>query len=242
MNHRAIKMGLILLGAGLLLAGCATKSDEVGAEIRKSLGVTNDTLEKTENSVERNYDPKVILKRAEAYYEKKEYIEATGEYQHFMDLHPLHEWADYALFKLGMSYFRQIGTIDRDPEPVQKALGAFQRLLSVYPHTKYAEESQAKIKACKEALARYQLYVGRFYYKKAAYPAAMARFKQILETYPDIPATAEALYYLGLTYYHQGGSSQAAATLQDLLTRYPQTPYREEAQRLLARLNGAETP
>lgn len=234
-------LGLVLFSV-YLLAGCAAKSDEVGDEIRKSLGVTKDTLEKTENSVERNYDPKVILKRAEAYYEKKEYIEATGEYQHFMDLHPLHEWADYALFKLGMSYFRQIGTIDRDPEPVQKAMGAFQRLLSVYPHTKYAEEAQEKIKAFKEALAQYQLYVGHFYYKKASYPAAIARFKQVLETYPDIPATAEALYYLGLTYYHQGSDSEATASLQDLLTRYPRTPYREEARRLLTRLNGVESP
>jgi outer membrane protein assembly factor BamD len=232
----------VLLAATLFVAGCATSPDEPGAEIRKGLGVTRDAPEKTENSLERNYDPKVILKRAEAFYEREEYIEAAAEYQHFIDLHPLHEWADYALFRLGMSHFRRIGTIDRDPEPVQKAMETFQRLLSVYPQTQYADEVRSRIRACQEILARNQLYVGRFYFKKAAYPAAIARFKQILSTYPDLPAAPEALYYLGLAYYKQGSPGEAIASLRDLLARYPDTPYREDAEELLTRLDGTVIP
>jgi outer membrane protein assembly factor BamD len=242
LNGNRIIIRIVFIGIYLLFVGCASKQDELGAEIRKTLGVKKDTLKKTENSIERNYDPKVILKRAEAYYEKGDYIEAIGEYQRFMDLHPYHEWADYALFKLGISYFQQMRTIDRDPEPIQKALETFQKLLSVYPQTQYAEEANKKIRVCQEALADHQLYVGHFYYKKAAYLAAIARFMQLLETYPDLPQTEEALYFLGLAYYYHGEADEASTRLEELLDRYPKTPHRKEAQQLLARINGTSTP
>ena len=130
--------------------GCAATNDPLGADIREALGVTKNSAEETKDDVKRNYDPKVILKRAEALYQAGEYIEAIGEYQHFLDLHPLHEWADYAQLKLGMSYFQQFTTIDRDPEPVQKALESFQKLVTTYPNTKYTDEAQKRIAACQE--------------------------------------------------------------------------------------------
>jgi outer membrane protein assembly factor BamD len=228
----------VLIGTGILLGGCSTPKEPFGAEIRKTLGVKKDTLEKTENSAEKNYDAKVILKRAEAYYEKDDFIEAAGEYQHFIDLHPLHEWADYAQFKLGMSYFHQIRTIDRDPEPTQNALSAFQKFLSVYPDSEYADEARKRIRLCETYLAEHLLYVGRFYYKKGAYPAAINRFNSLLVAYPDLPPAEEAVYYLGLSYYYSENPDQAASHLRDLVDRYPDSPYRKPVEKLLARLNG----
>ena len=233
-NQIALRaFSVILLPFFLMLSGCATHNEELGAEIREGLGVTRDTLEKTEKSAEKNYDPTVILKRAEAYYQNKDYIEAAGEYQHFLDLHPLHKWADYAMYKLGMSHFHQIRTIDRDPEPVRKALETFQKLLSVFPEVEYVEEAKLKIKACQQLLAEHQLYVGRFYYKKGSYPAAIERFNYLLQTYPDLPTSEDGLYYLGMSYYYSGDISQATVHFRDLLSRYPGTDHQESVSRLL---------
>lgn len=218
--------------------GCAATHDPLGADIRKALGVTKNSAEETKDSIERNYDPKVILKRAEALYQEGEYIEAVGEYQHFLDLHPLHEWADYALLKLGMSYFQQFTTIDRDPEPVQKARESFQKLLTTYPNTKYADEAQKRMASCQERLARYQFYVGHFYYKKEAYPAAIHRFEQVLAAYPDDPVAADSLYYLALAYEQQGKAELAVRRLQNLVEKYPDSPYQSKARQMLSRLNG----
>lgn len=242
LNLYSNKVSVVLIGTCFFLLSCSAQKDELGAEIRKSLGVTKDTIEETENSIEKHYDPQVILKRAEAYYEEKEFMEAIGEYRHFVDLHPLHQWSDYALFKLGMSHFRQMKTIDRDPEPVRKALETFEKLLSVYPQTDYREEAKEKIKDCREALAKHEFYVGHFYYKKTAYPAAIARFRQLLETYPDLPQAEEALYYLGLTFHDQGKNSEALSHFEKLLDRYPETPHRKDVQQLLARINGMPNP
>jgi outer membrane protein assembly factor BamD len=229
-------IAVFTLAVCLTAAGCATPNDPLGADIRKELGVTKNSAEETKDDVKRNYDPKIILKRAEALYQQGDYIEAVGEYQHFLDLHPLHEWADYAQLKLGLSYFQQFTTIDRDPEPDQKALESFQKLLTTYPNTKYADEARKRISVCRERLAQYQFYVGHFYYKQEAYPAAIHRFEQILTTYPNEPVIADTLYYLALAYERSGKAEQAVNRLQDLIAKYPDSPYHIKARQLLDQL------
>ncbi|MCE9536872.1 MAG: hypothetical protein K8R65_10760, partial [Nitrospirae bacterium] len=45
------------------------------------------------DTIEKNYDPNVIMKRGEAFFEKEEYTEAIVEYNHFLDLHRTHTLA-----------------------------------------------------------------------------------------------------------------------------------------------------
>ena len=244
MDRHLVKKPVLFLILSLLLSmgSCASQDEELGKEIRKALEITKDTLEKTEDSPEKNYDPKVILMRAEAFYQEKRYEEALVEYQHFLDLHPLHEWASYSLFKLGMSYFRQIQTTDRDQEPTQKALETFQNFLSVYSDSEYAGKTKEMIKTCNEILAKNHLYIGRFYYKKEAYPAAIVRFEELLSSFPDQPETGDALYYLAWSYYQQEKPDQASSHLKRLLSDFPQTPYQKSARKLLDRIEKTKDP
>ncbi|HEY5595439.1 MAG TPA: outer membrane protein assembly factor BamD, partial [Nitrospiria bacterium] len=147
-----------------------------------------------------------------------------------------------AQLKLGMSYFEPFTTIDRDPEPVQKALATFRKLLTAFPNTTYADEARKRIAICEERLGRYQFYVGRFYFKQEAYPAAVYRFQQILTFYPNHPLVADALYYTALSYVKEGKAELAAASLEDLIAKYPDSPYRSQAHQMLARLNGKPVP
>lgn len=226
----------------LFMLSCASQEEELGKEIRKTLNITKDTLEKTEDSPERNYDPKVILMRAEAFYIDKMYSEAVVEYQHFLDLHPLHEWASYSLFKLGISYFRQIQTVDRDQEPTRKALETFQNFLSVYPDSEYTTKAKEMILTCNEILAESHLYIGRFYYKKKAYPAAIVRFEELLSSFPDLSQSEDALYYLAWSYYKQENTKQASSYLERLLSDFPQNRYQKPARKLLDRLRKMRAP
>lgn len=236
-------IGLLSVWAILSAAlGCATANDPLGADIRKELGVTKNSAEETKDSLERTYDPKVILKRAESLYQQGQFIEAAGEYQHFLDLHPLHQWADYAQLKLGMSHFKQFTTIDRDSGPVQKALESFQKLLTTYPSTQYADDAKKRIAVSRERLAQHQFYVGHFYYKKEAYPAAIYRFEHILATYPNDTVAAGTLYYLALSYERQGKADEAKVRLQDLIAKFPNSPYRIKARQNLARIGGKPEP
>lgn len=235
---KPIRSLLSLLFLLLILYGCATKEPDYGADIRSVLGVDENIPQATDGSIEKYYDPITIIKRAEAFYEKGEYVEAVDEYKHFVSLHPLHEFAHYAQFKLGLSYLKQARTIDRDPEPFIMALQAFNKLLANYPMTKYYADAKEKIKFCKENLARHEFYVGNFYYKQENYSAAIYRFKKIADEYSDTEVLEDALYMIAVSYRKLGDTTLAEKNLIDLLNRHPDPKYKVRAEKLLTSLNG----
>jgi outer membrane protein assembly factor BamD len=230
----------ILSGSFLILAfGCASVKDEIDPSIQAELQEALNRAPTDELS--KSYDPLSLLQKAENFYKEKNFVEAAGEYEYFLNLHPLHRWAPYAQYKLGLSYFHQIPTVDRDIEPVLKALTAFQKLLDLYNDSPYREDASKKIRICQEHLAEREFYIGLHYYKKSAYPAAIARLEGIVQAYPETRAAEKAMYYLALSHQGLGESDKARQGLKELLEKYPATPYREEIQRLLSSSNGHET-
>ncbi len=213
----------------VLLQGCSWFSPEPEEPFLPNLEIDQKILEATEGSLEKSYDPLTLIKRAEAYYRDKSYIEAAGEFQRFLDLHPLHRLSGYVHFKLGMSYFHQIRAIDQDQEPLQKALHTFQNFLVKYPVSPYFELALEKASICQERLAAYQVYVGRFYFKRKSYPAAVSRFQVVLRDFNETPSVSDALFYLALSYRLSGAPEKAVLAFQELLTRFPNGPYHQKA-------------
>src|SRR5438093_451925 len=157
---------------GLLLASCSSTSKNQQAKDKTAIPVTDadEQVLKTD-PIERNYDPHVIMKRAEAFFEKEDYAEAAVEYQHFLDLHRAHMLAPYAQYRLGLSHYKQVTTLDRDPEHVRQTIEAMEKLLKEYPGSAYELDAHTKIKEGREHLAAYEIYVGKHYYRQAAYLA-----------------------------------------------------------------------
>ncbi|MEK6526040.1 MAG: outer membrane protein assembly factor BamD [Nitrospirota bacterium] len=192
------------------------------------------------DTIEKNYDPNVIMKRAEAFFEKEEYPEAIIEYQHFLDLHRVHVLAPYAQFKLGESHFKMVKTVDRDPDPVYKALEAFEKLQKDYSGSRYDSEAAEKIRQCHNMIAQAHLFVGQFYYRRDAYLAAARRFELILNQYPEMDVAADAVYHLAVTYSDLGADEWARETLAMLAERYPDNKFKSESKQLLAALNAKQ--
>jgi outer membrane protein assembly factor BamD len=109
----------------LLLACSSSKTGDPTS--KKALSGTDESIF-LGDTIEKNYDPNVIMKRGEAFFEKEEFAEAIVEYNHFLDLHRNHMLASYAAFRIGESHMKRAKGIERDPEPVQKAIDSFQRL------------------------------------------------------------------------------------------------------------------
>jgi len=230
----------VLLGSLLLLAfGCATVQDEIDPSLQADL---KESLSKAPtDELSKSYDPLSLLQRAETFYDGKNFVEAAAEYEYFLNLHPLHRWAAYAQYKLGLSYFYQIQTVDRDIEPVLKALTAFQKLLDLYPDSPFQEATLKKVRLCKDWLAEREFYIGHLYYKKSAYPAAIMRFQEVVQDYPESAIVDKAMYYLALSHQRLGELEKAKQGLKELLEKYPNTQYRKEIMRLLSTPDGQET-
>ncbi len=233
MTGRVIR--LVCTAAALLAmtVACSGTSKTAKSE-GKALSATDEQIF-LGDTVEKNYDPNVIMKRAESFFDKEEYQEAIIEYQHFLDLHRIHTLAPYAQHKLGESHFRMVQTVDRDPEPMYKALEAFQKLLKEYAGSRYQAEAEERVKQCNNLIAQTHLMVGQFYYRQDAYLAAAARFELVLKEYADMDVAADALYYLALTYSDIGADDWAQEKLSILSQRFPDK-FEPERKSLYARL------
>lgn len=126
------------------------------------------------------------LKVADAHFYRKEYPEAIGAYEDFVQLHPKNEAIPYVKYQIGICYYEQMLSKDRDQTPTRLAILSFERLLKEHYDSAYASEATKKINDCRKLLAEHELYVGRFYYKSKKYSAALGRFEGVLTGYMDV--------------------------------------------------------
>lgn len=230
----------VLISLFALTLGCSSTPDPPDPN-SKNLSGTDEQIF-LGDTIEKNYDPHVIMKRAEAFFQKEEYPEAIIEYQHFLDMHRAHVLAPYAQYKLGESHFKMAKSVDRDPEPIKNALTTFQQLLKGYPGSKYEGDALSKIRDCKTWLADTHLFIGQFYYRRGSYLAAAHRFEEVLKEYSKMEAAPEALYFLALSYKELGANEWARENLVMLAEQYPEHKHQAASRKLLAKLNETLPP
>jgi outer membrane protein assembly factor BamD len=222
-----------------LMVACSSTPKDQSTSAKKPVGGTDEQIF-LGDTIEKNYDPNVIMKRGEAFFEKEEYAEALVEYNHFLDLHRTHILAPYAAFRIGETHFKMAKSIDRDPEPLQKAITALERMRKDYPGSRYDEQAKEKIQDCHDWLAQMHLFVGQFYYRRGSYLAAAHRFEQVMKSYPDKPVAPDALYFLAMTYHDLGADDWARDSLILLAEKYPGSKVSDEGKSLLAKIGGAK--
>jgi outer membrane protein assembly factor BamD len=179
--------------------------------------------------------PEVLLGLADAMYADKRYEEAKFQYRRFLELYPANPEAAKAQFNSAMCSFQRLKTVDRDQTTTQEAVQEFQRLIQSYPRSPFVEEAKEKLAVCRERLAAYELYVGRYYYRQA-YPAAIGRFTGLLKVYPEVSFADEVLFLLGNAYTRSDNPQEAATAFDELVTRFPQSRYANQARARLTSL------
>ena len=180
--------------------------------------------------------PEALMGLADALYGDKRYEEAKFQYRRFLELFPANPEAAKAQFNSAMCSFQRMKTIDRDQSTTQEAVQEFQRLMQSYPHSPYVDEAKEKLAESRERLAAYELYVGRFYYRQGAYPAAIGRFEGLLKVYPEVSFADEVLFLLGNAYERSDNPHEATTVFDELVQRYPQSRYANQAKARLASL------
>lgn len=174
------------------------------------------------------------LKIAEAYFLAGRYPEAAAAYEDFLKQHPDHPRTPEVLYQLGMSYYEQILSADRDQTATRNALATFEALLEKYPENPRAEEVGFLIRRCKDRLAAHELYVGRFYLRTDNYEAAIMRFNDLFARFPNYFYRDEAYFYLGRAYIETGLKEKAVETFNTLYREFPKSEFVLKAQKLMA--------
>ena len=138
------------------------------------------------------------LKAADALFEKGEYKSAIDSYDEFEKLHPKNENIPYVVYQRGMCFFLQMTTIDREQNNTLMAKGEFERLIRRFPRSEYANKARMNLRKCILYLAENEIYVADFYFKKGKYNAALIRYRNVIEKYPDMGHYNKALEYIAI--------------------------------------------
>ncbi|PIE61056.1 MAG: outer membrane protein assembly factor BamD [Desulfobacterales bacterium] len=133
------------------------------------------------------------LKIADAHFYLEEYEDALVAYEGFENMHPRNETIPYVINQMGMCWFNQLGTVDRDPAPAENALSFFRRLIRQYPDHEQTIIAKKNIDICINNLAGHELYVASYYKKTKSFKAALKRYEYIVATYPGTPQSDIAL-------------------------------------------------
>jgi len=181
--------------------------------------------------------------------------QAEIEYKDFETFFPNMAEAAEAQLKIANIHYQQMEKADRDPTHALRAEEEYRQLIMQYSDSKLVPEAKQRLREVQEVIASREFSVGRFYYLRQSYPAAIARLKSLVDKYPLYSKADEALYLLGQSYEgeinmlraRQGMNEVAksrmiedftkgAAEAYDrILTRYPLMDRADDAKaRLLA--------
>jgi len=164
-------------------------------------------------------------------YEREAAIEAADR---FIRLHPQHPNVDYAFYMKGLAaYTSEESIIDRfvpsdktkrDPGYARESFAEFAQLLARYPNSAYAADAKARMVQLRNMLARHEINVANYYFKRGAYLAATNRGRYVVENFQQTPAVSDGLAVMVQGYTLMGLDDLAASSLNVLVLNYPNHP------------------
>src|SRR5262247_407970 len=177
------------------------------------------------------YAQQAQLEIAYAYYKDNEPASAVAACDRFIKLHPNHAQVDYAYYLKGVVNFYEdqnaLSRIadqdptERDPRSARDSFAAFKELAARYPESKYTPDALARMKYLLNALASHEVHVAQWYMRRGAYVAAANRAAFAVKTYPEAPATEDALAIMARAYGQMGMDDLRDDALRVLKTNFP---------------------
>ena len=176
---------------------------------------------------------RALIMQAFSHHKAKEYEEARGAAQRFLDLYPADEDAAYAQYLMALSYYDQIDEVGRDQGLTFQALQALRVVIEQYPDSEYAKSAKLKFDLAFDHLAAKEMEIGRYYLKRGNYTAAINRFRVVVQDYQTTSFTAEALHRLTESYLALGLTDEAQTSAAILGYNYQSSPFYDDSFALL---------
>lgn len=184
--------------------------------------------------------------------------QAEAEYEDFETFFPNMPEAAEAQLKIANIHYQQMEKPDRDYTHAVRAEDEYRKLILQWPDSKLVPQAKQRLLQVQEVIAEREYRVGRFYYTRQAYPAAIARLQSVVNTYPLYSKADETLFLLGQCYEAEVGvlrtrrgnevfkarmiedfTKKATAAYSRILTRYPLMDRADDAK---ARLQALHQP
>jgi outer membrane protein assembly factor BamD len=180
------------------------------------------------------YAEQAQLELIYAHYRSSDFAEAMEAADRFIRLHPRHANVDYAYYVKGLAAFTDGASIfdrfipgdvaSRDTGPALQAFGAFSEMISRFPSSQFAADARARMVYLRNLLARHEIHVANYYFKRRAFVSALRRGQYVVENFPKTPAVADGLAVMIQAYNSMGLHEQADTSLEVLKLNFPDYP------------------
>ncbi len=140
--------------------------------------------------------------------------EAEQEYRDFITFFPNVPEAAEAQLRIGDIYFKQMDVPGRDYSKATHAEQEYRTMLKQYPDAPkpILDDARQKLREVQEVLADREAELGAFYASHANWPAAIARYQTVVDTYPLYSHMDDTLIGIGDAY-----EAEAAAVRADVV-------------------------
>lgn len=181
------------------------------------------------------YSEQAQLELAYAQYQLGKPDDATATIDRFIRTFPRHAHIAYAYYlKAVINFDRNVGLLSRvfRTDPSARDLNGptisfndFNEVLRRYPNSIYAADARQRMVYLRNELARHELLVGLYYYRRGAYVSSANRGKYLLENYPQSEYEDDAIALLSASYKGLGQTTLSDDARRVLQQNYPQHPY-----------------
>ena len=175
------------------------------------------------------------LELAYAQYRSRRPDQAISTIDRFLRTYPTHHNADYAQYLRGLVNFDReasfvgryvnLDPAQRDQAATRQAFSDFSRLLRDYPESVYTADARQRMVFLRNALARHEILIARYYLRRGAFVAAVNRSKHVLENYQQAPDSGDALAIMIQSYQQLGEEELAEDTRRVLEANFPEHPF-----------------
>lgn len=155
---------------------------------------------------------------------------AANEFREFLTFYPTNPRSDYAQYRLGMVYFKQMRSPQRDQSETREAVREFETFVERYPNSALRPEVEAKLREARDRVSMAEYQVGVFYYKQRWYPGAIDRLRALLKTDPRFTYRDGAYYYLAEALLKVQLDAEALPLLEKLVTEFEQSEFLEKGK------------
>jgi outer membrane protein assembly factor BamD len=151
------------------------------------------------------YQMRAKLAIADSWYQEggsAALAQAEQEYTDFITFFPNVPEAAEAQMRIGDIYFKQMDVPDRDYEKGIKAEDGYRTMLKQYPDApkEILDQARQKLREVQELLATREAELGEFYASHNNWPAAIARYQTVVDTYPEYSHMDDTLIGIGDAY------------------------------------------
>ncbi|WP_086931197.1 outer membrane protein assembly factor BamD [Agarilytica rhodophyticola] len=183
------------------------------------------------------YAEQAQLELIYAHFRSNDHDLAIAAAERFIRLHPQHRSVDYAYYMRGAASFYNetpfttalISDVStRDSGSARESFNYFSQLLSRYPKSVYVLDARQRMIYLRNVLARQEIHVANYYFRRGAFVAAANRGKFVVENMQQTPAVPDGLAVMAQAYHLLGMQDLADDSAKVLADNYPQHPALDE--------------